>query len=299
MKKRLNTHWLELLLGIIFLFLALYLNELGLSKEASWIIGVMGALISVSIIILKLYIRKALEEIESKRINGEGQLIDSLSILNDLDESKYRYSNYILGVFHKQIKSIAKGIIDLTPSRYYVEIIDNIKSSKLGDEVYAVNCINEIRWSESARQINYLDENLIAAQRGVKIHRIFIVDKQRLTNSDDYRQRIELIRQQQNTNNIEVSIVWSQELNDDKKRIRDWVLFKNKGESRLYEGRTNNFNGFNVDKAILYLNQEEINRAERDFKVLLKYKIKKEVWETMNKTESNDIKPDDISTKEI
>lgn len=278
MKNKISSHWIELFLGFFFLFLALYLNQTGISNEISWIIGVFGGLISISIIIIKLYIKEALEELTKNRFEGEGKIIESLSIINELESIKQGYSKYVLNKFHKEIKSIAKGVIKLTPSRYYVEIIDNIKEANIGSVIYAINSINEIRWSKHQKQLNYLDENVKAADRGVQINRIFIIDKERLKISD-YKERLKIIKQQSMHKNINVSIVWSGELNDDKERVRDWVLFNNNGKQQLYVAETDHNDGFKVDKATLYICDEEIKRAMRDFKVILNHKVKDELLE--------------------
>ncbi len=61
MKNNIKTHWLEFFFGIVFLILAYVLNsKFGFSNDTSWLIAIIGALISLSIVIIKCISAEAL-----------------------------------------------------------------------------------------------------------------------------------------------------------------------------------------------------------------------------------------------
>ena len=134
----------------------------------------------------------------------------------------------------------------------------------------AISCLNSLRWSKDPRQEKYLNENKLAADRGVVIHRIFVLNKETLRQNEAKEIKAN-IREQIKHKGIKVDVVWSESLSGFGE-VEDWVYFSSP-KKRLYIDYPDNSNRTHISHADLIYKEEIIDDKINDFRRLLSYVI--------------------------
>lgn len=62
-------------------------------------------------------------------------------------------------------------------AEYYAWLLPRIRSARPGDEIWAVSRFMECEWDDSPEETSFLEENLAAASRGVRVTRLFITTR--------------------------------------------------------------------------------------------------------------------------
>jgi hypothetical protein len=99
---------------------------------------------------------------------------------------------------------------ELNSSEYHVWLLDALKQSKKGEKIHAISIVPEYVWLEIPAERRFLDENIEAAKRGIKIERVFISSKERLK---EKRNRASIEKHIENSDRgLNAHIVWIEDL---------------------------------------------------------------------------------------
>ena len=269
--QKLKEYTLEILLAFIAIVLSVFLDFKDVSNTTEFIVTAFVVLVSASIAITKEHISKTSEKAILSLRNEISKYIKTTQYLADLDGVAYNHAKNNMDEAIQKIREIKEGKIFLEQETYYEHLNDCMKTISKGSEIIAINSIDSIRWSNDSNQIRYFEENIKAAERGVKIHRIFIISKENLKDSE----RMNNIKLHINQKNIEVDIVVSDELIGFKSELEDIVIFNCSSEKRLYIDYPDNSNRTNILYAYLFLSQREIENRIKVYKKLQNYAIPK------------------------
>ena len=269
--QKLKEYTLEILLAFIAIGLSVFLDFKDVSNTTEFIVTAFVVLVSASIAIIKEHISKTSEKAILSLRNEISKYIKTTQYLAELDGVAYSHAKNNMDEAMQKIREIKEGKIFLEQETYYEHLNDCMKTISKGSEIIAINSIDSIRWSNDSNQIRYFEENIKAAERGVKIHRIFIISKENLKDSE----RMNNIKLHINQKNIEVDIVVSDELIGFKSELEDIVIFNCSSEKRLYIDYPDNSNRTNILYAYLFLSQREIENRIKVYKKLQNYAIPK------------------------
>ena len=159
---------------------------------------------------------------------------------------------YIIIPFKREINLAMNGEIDLSPGHYYHALYSKIDNATSKSKVIAVATLPSLIWNGDPEQLDDLEKNLKAAERGVDIRRLFILP------DDQWKQMGHVLRKQIDKGiNIHVG---SPSLLGEFSRIEDMVIFKdtNPKESRAYLAELS-LNPNRIKKGRLILNEDIIN----------------------------------------
>ena len=100
------------------------------------------------------------------------------SVESKIDKDLWKYSQIRIEKLIRDLNEMVKGKVKLSKSEYYDEICESIDEMLSGDEIFAINFIDETRWSYETEvadpyQKMYWEANKRALHRGVSINRIF------------------------------------------------------------------------------------------------------------------------------
>lgn len=269
--RKSQEHRTEILGGIALLFISAILPYLGISKDVAWFAGIMTVLLALTVAVIKDHLSTIVERLADHRISLHAKLSHTATLLSGLDGLPHQFGVALLDKAIRELEQIHIGTIPLDPSNYFHHLVDSMVDAPSGSVVLAVNCIDELRWTEDPREKKYLAENLEASTRGVKIQRLFIVDRKRL-NETAGAGRIEVIKAQLENEHIDAHVVWRDTLLDENDLIKDWTLFLQPNR-RLYLDFPDRIDGTRVAHATLVVSNELIEQYMSEFKVLSTYKI--------------------------
>jgi hypothetical protein len=273
-KSKAQTHRVEIIGSILLLVISAALPFLGISKDVAWFAAIMSVLLGLTVAVIKDYVSETVESLMRERLSIEKRLTKTVGLLSEMDGIPYRHGVATMDRAVRDLERIKNGEIPLSPSEYFQELVACMNNAPDGSIVYAVNCMDELRWIEDPRQMRYFRENLEAASRGARISRIFIIERRQLMDPENSR-RLEIVKIQLENENIEASVVWRETLVDENDRIQDWVYFS-KPEPKLYIDYPDRVDGTRIAHAVLVVNSEMISRYLDDFEVLMRYRISKE-----------------------
>lgn len=269
-----QEHKVEIIGSIILLLVSALLPYVGVSSDVAWLAGIMSVLLGLTVAILKEHLSTTLEGLINQQLSVQAKLSKTVSLLSEMNGLPYEFGVQVMDKALHVLEQLRNGEIPLQSSEYFQRIVASMNEAPAGSVVYAVNCIDELRWVEDPREMHYLAENLEAAARGVKITRIFIVDRHRLMEPENSR-RVEIIKIQVENENIEAHVVWRDTLVDENDRIKDWVFFS-QPQPKLYIDYPDHVDGTRIAHAVLIVNAQIIEKYIEDFHVLMRYKVSKE-----------------------
>ncbi|KPA15645.1 membrane protein [Candidatus Magnetomorum sp. HK-1] len=160
-------------------------------------------------------------DIISKHINAiEDKEIKNKSILI-INEAKSR------------LRRIDDGIVVLGPEHTYRTAIDNIRTTKKGENILATHAAHEhidylYGWEDIIPLKNYFAENIKAINRGVNIERIFIIMRDAIfdsqTSTIKNERALKILRDHEDAG-IHVYITWFENILLNKNMISDFIIF--------------------------------------------------------------------------
>jgi len=271
-----HRHKLEIIVGLAGVGASIVAGAVSVSDDFAWFTGVISASFALSVGIIKDFVSSQLNEITTKVIPR----LEKTSKINDIMASasgpKHVYASKQLDDFVARLSKIESGRFPLTESEYYSELIEKVGATKEGDHIFATNSIDERRWSNDSRQLNYMAANDAALSRNVLISRIFIVDKNNLSDPLASEGLLEIDRQLRNKD-VDAYVVWRESLPQGEDLINDWVLFEG-NDPEIFHAFADVADKTRVAQAekICGLNEKGVSHAERyrdDFKRLLAYKV--------------------------
>jgi len=147
------------------------------------------------------------------------------------DPELYQIAQTSLSEYIEKLKSLKDGIIPTTEYSHHTTRLSQCQKSF--QAIYWANSSESIYKNEDTfAGKNYYELNVEAVQRGVKIDRIFILNKADMLNSEEKfhdKKALKIIKQQQE-NGINVRICWTENLKefpDSKNLFRDFGIIDN------------------------------------------------------------------------
>lgn len=269
-----DEYKLELVGGVIMLLVTALLPLVKAPTEAIWLLGVMSVVLPLAVGTLRAHIATTLSTLTRDWHDTYGRASRLHGAMSGLSGLRLAHAHIILDRAIKDVEHTQAGRIPLDPATYYSCIIDEMRHAPAGSEVYAVNCLNLLRWTEDPRQRRYDIENRAAADRGVSINRICIVDGSVLKDPLAASAR-SILREQLAHSGIQLRLVFRHHLMDVSDRVRDWVLFKSP-ERRVYVDFPDSIDETRVTRAELVVDNMATDRYEEDFRVLSSYALPEE-----------------------
>lgn len=284
MNKKINEYTLEIAIAFISILVSIILDiNKQISPATALVIGMFSILLSISIAIIKEHISKVSNNSLLKLENNISKYISVTQHLSDLDGIAYKHAKSTMDKTISTIKDIKEGKIFLEQEEYYRYLTECMQTVPSGSKVIAINIIDSMRWSKEPTQIKYFDENKKASQRGVKIHRIFIIEEKSLED----KSRVDSIKQHIEEENIDVDIIFTKNLKGFTRPLEDMVLFNCEEGQRLYIDYSDNINRTNILYANLFICPEQINYSYETYKLLLGQTQKKEVLDKIFNAKKN------------
>jgi len=176
-----TTPWIEAIILAVTGFVLLAFDKLILA-ELAWILGVALSFTRYAIITT---LTKSNEEVfKALKINNEILFEEKLIELvnNYLKITEPEFKKLKESMIIKTNESISK-MAQLKKSQqiptgsYYDWLLSYIKSTKAGSNIWAISMMLEVEWIDSVEEIEFLKQNMAAADRGVKLERIFVVNE--------------------------------------------------------------------------------------------------------------------------
>jgi hypothetical protein len=253
----------EVIGGLVCIALSESLRFIGISSDVAWFAGIMSVLLPLTVVSTKHYVTTVLHEFLRDRQETIGRAARIGAILGEVDGLQFHNAQKVVDQMLLELEKINKGVISLDPSRYFHEIIDRMKDASAGTHVYAVNTIDELRWVEDPREVNFFQANLDALGRGVTINRIFVISRNKFFTGNP-RQRLEILKQQAGQQGLSLWIVWKETLSGHELTYRDSVAFDN----ILFTDYADPIDHTRVSHGEMILNQTHIATFLSDFCVL-------------------------------
>lgn len=247
---------------------------LGASAEVAWLTSVISILLALAVAVLKEHLTVTVEDLLNQNLQIQTKLTKTISLLVELNGLSYKFGITVMDRALHDLERISNGKIPLSPSDYFQEVEASLNEVPSGSAILAVNCIDELRWIVDPRQKLYLAENLAAGARGVKITRIFIVERGRIKEPENSG-RVDTIKKQLENVNIDAQVVWRETLIHESDRIRDWVYFS-APRPKLYIDYPDRIDGTRIAHADLIINPQLIETYLGDFRALMTYTISKD-----------------------
>jgi len=268
---------LEALSGLILAFFLALVPWISINGAIGIVVAYFAFIISANTMVFS-HLRKTNEEefvnrIEEKTIQRYQDICSSLEHLDEISSAESKIDKGLQEYAQSRIKKLIKdlnimieGKVSLSTSEYYDEICESMDEMLPGDEVFAISCIDEARWSDEnnvpdQRQIRYWEKNKKALHQDVIIRRIFILTNHRT--SEDKKN----ILQKQIDNDVKVySAKDPKQLND--KFKRDLVIFHGKNKLIAYEDFTDIQDVNRVTHGMKFFDENEIMRFIKLWKLL-------------------------------
>jgi len=245
----LKEHLTELIFAGVVISFAFGSVFFGVPNDTAWIIGICTTLITINTVIIK--------HNQKEVINNSS--IEISNILTSLSGDSYEYASTLVKNTIDELHNIQKGKVLIDEASYYIQVNDIMKNSKPNSNIFAIYNMDPVLWSKNDRQIRYFNANIEALKSGVKIYRIFILDKNKIKLKESY-EAYKNIKEQIKLKNLKVYIVWLDSLSGNTQN-EDWVYFRK--DNKLYQSFTND----NIH-AQLYLSKEIIDKKMNNFKKL-------------------------------
>ena len=270
-KNIIDGHILEIAIAAIVIVLSIVSTAYEVPKNIAWITGFFSFLVTISIIIIKKHVSKVANDLLTHFKNDISKYIPITKHLSELDGIALDHAEEYVNDALSRIEEICRGKIYLDQETYYQHLNDCLEQANENSRIIAINCIDTMRWSNDSNQIKYFNKNIEAADRGVKIHRVFLLNREDLTNSE----KIENIIKHNNHQNITVDIILAEELSGYHSEIDDIVIFDYPSK-RLYIDFPDNSKRTSVSHAHLLLNDDVIDTKIRTYNKLMGYALPKE-----------------------
>lgn len=282
-KKFIDEHILEIAVAVIVIVLSIVSTVYEVPKSIAWITGFFSFLVTVSIIIIKKHVSKVANNLLIHFKNDVSKYLSITKHLSELDGIAFDHAEEYVNEALVRVKEIHRGKIYLDQETYYQHLNDCLEQANDNSRIIAINCIDTMRWSNDSNQIKYFNKNMEAADRGVKIHRVFLLNREDLIN----REKIENIIKHNIHQNITVDIILAEELVGFHSEIDDIVIFDYPNK-RLYIDFPDNSKRTSVSHAHLFINDDIINTKINIYNKLMSYALPKEELNSILTTKTKD-----------
>lgn len=262
-----ERHRAEVLLSLISVAATtVALIDARITRDTAVIIDVFTALLALSVAILKGYFAKVAHSLSARQHRAELRTGQIASILESLGDKEFDHASVIVDSALENLTLIPKGVFRLDPSAYFRELINTMITEQKGTHVLAVSSMSVSRWTDDPREEHYLRENLAAIQRGVGVHRIFLLDKSKMKGADGDEIRRIII--QQRDGGVLVEIAWYQDIMHDRELHDDFVLFDD--SDVVFVDEYDRIDPTRVLKGSKICNRQELDKYRRAFQALLR-----------------------------
>ncbi len=170
-------------------------------KEVGYIVFATGVLLSLATYLLREEIEKTRETL-TEQYNSAHDI--TFAIAGITDPECHAKANELMAGAKRTIQMLQQGYIPLEETEFYLEGAVNVEQAR--NEVKAVDPVST-GWESRGSLLNFYQSNLRAVERGVKITRIFVLNRDDLTLPE-----IQKIILQQSQDGINVRIVYRDEL---------------------------------------------------------------------------------------
>lgn len=159
-------------------------------------------------------------------VNNLDAFIETLGRLKKVDPDWIPDIQRFLDRELKQPLSDAlRGKIRLTPAEYYRMLNKEMDSTAKGVVVSAVSTLSSLIWSENEHQRRYLQKNLDAVRRGVRIRRLFLLPK-------DHDLKLKQVVERQSHAEIEIRLA-APKKSPEIRMLNDIVVFEDHTRNRV------------------------------------------------------------------
>ena len=279
--------WKYEIISTIFLFIVitLILPLFHVDDHVIWLAGIIVGIGACMLVGIKIYIFKLkmdlkdnMEELMENFSDKAGSMINPMFKKYSLmKEPEFSYAKKIINDTAQQIEEIAKGIIYLTDSEYFDEIISEVEKMSQNEVIWAVNAFDEKRFIHDPREKIYFEKNREAVcNRKVIIKRIFIYDDLQ-QNMDVRKERLSAIKMNFDTG-IDVFVVYKSRIKEQKNAnelCNDAVMFGHHCP-RLYIDYPDRLDEIRVSYGELRINEIDIEQFKKNFNTLTHMAISKE-----------------------
>lgn len=290
-----HKYRVELVFAVIGAGLAAISPLFGGSVEVAWLAGVLSAILPAFVALVKHDFSYFMERFIKEIHITQKQTQEITEILSDLSGEPLTFAKSELTACISRLGKIRAGRIPLDEASYFQMIIECMHQCPAESQVIAINTIDERRWKEDPRQINYYRENNLALDRGVKIRRAFVVDKSNMRGRFG-DERLRVLFEQIQDGRIDAYVMWREDLERHNIPFGDWVIF-DKPDKKLFLAHADSIDRIRVNSAEMILDANEIREFENQFKLLLQFQvsneaIREEYRRKADNMENNEIEAD-------
>lgn len=197
--------WIEPVVGLILAVVIEIVNVLFFKSSAGWVLGVGIAIGSLLLALQRMAIEREVTgeatkiraelRSETEPIRALSEYVDLTQVANyePLTDLTNRYASITEIEFAPVKKQMVEDTIEklrrlaidkrsptLRTGDYYDWLFTEFGRLKSGEYVHAVSLSSEEEWNDSELENNFLQANIEAGERGVKVTRIFVVPSGRL-----------------------------------------------------------------------------------------------------------------------
>lgn len=188
------------------------------------VIDICTALTAISVAIVKQHVTKTVRTWCEQYLAVQRVGLEFTNILADLGGERWTYARLTVERARDELEKIQQGRIPLEPREYYRELRLSLEGCESGDVVYAVSSFDPLRWREDRNQRRWLESNLAAVRKGVRIYRVFVLRRDQLASNQGDAVR-QLIAEQKH-GGIDVHAIWVEDaIKEDRKLRDDFVVF--------------------------------------------------------------------------
>jgi hypothetical protein len=266
-----EKHIAETILSVGLIIITIIMKLLkSIDDQTAWIITILTATMGLSIALTKDYFWKVAEVLVERRRVTESKSGTIGAILEALGGKGFKHANSIVDKALEKLKKIPAGRIPLEVGEYFEELFDSIQSVPANCTVLAVNSINMSRWVDDPRQRKYERANFDAIKRGIKVRRVFLLEKKEMESQK--RAAICSTIAEQKSNGVQIDVVWLDDIRQYHELHDDFVLFDH-AEQALFLDVYDPHDTSRVLSGELITDQKTIGEYQRKFERLLKWAL--------------------------
>ena len=251
-----------------------------------WLAAIIVGVAALMLVGIKIYffkqkmdfknsINNLMDDFAEKAGNTINPMFNKISAMK---EPEFIYAKKIISETAQQVQKIAEGIIYLSESEYFDEIILEVEKMLPGETILAVNAFDARRFIKDPREEIYFDKNKEAVySQNVIINRIFIYDD---IQSDMNKRKEKLVAIKMNFDaGFNIFIVYKSKLNGLKNAnelCEDAVMFGHDYDCpRLYIDYEDKIDETRVSHGELRINPSDIEQFKKNFNTLKHFAISK------------------------
>ncbi len=227
MRRRLTMlerHRGELFVGTVGVALSVLSGFISVSPNFAWLAGSLSAAIALGVVLIKEHVSTEVSRMADELTPRLARSVEISDTFAKMGGDQFEFASKEMNQFLGRLREIENGHFPLGEAEYYRRIIERMEQASPGSVVIATSCIDERRWSDDPWQLNYMAANKGALNRGIKVRRVFILDRSNVRNPA-YADALQEIDSQLRDPRMDVNVVWRNALPHDANLFQDWVLF--------------------------------------------------------------------------